>query len=468
MWKELFSLCNFKGRISRQGYLFWGLTLFLFKYLIDWLVASMVFDRAWTPLQYLIWPDGQSLSILQLPAEDARFAITMLALALPFILLGVMLTLQRLNDADMSKLLIVLFFVPMVNLLFILWLCLLPGLYTQSINQPVELRRRRDPAPPAIGNNSAFWLSAFVSSVMTAVLIVFATVVLKSYGFGVFVLLPFANGWLAAILYTYPAPRTFEQCLCVGLASLGVTWLIVLLFAIEGFFCLLMVAPLAAGLGIMGVAAGYAFQWRHWVEHNTPALVLSLILVIPALMAAEASTVPGPPNYIARTEVIINAPAAIVWKYVVSFPPLPEPEEWLFRLGIAYPQHAEIVGQGVGAVRYCVFSTGPFVEPITVWDEPNRLAFDVTQQPCPMTELSPFHIHPPHLDNFLVSRRGEFLLEALPDGTTKLIGTTWYTNKMWPSSYWGMWSDHLISKIHRRVLDHVKRCAEQDTSSLHK
>jgi hypothetical protein len=55
------------------------------------------------------------------------------------------------------------------------------------------------------------------------------------------------------------------------------------------------------------------------------------------------------------------------------------------------------------------------------------LAFRVTDQPAPMEELSPFDVHPPHLDNFLVSRRGEVRLERLPDGRTRLVGTTWYT-----------------------------------------
>jgi len=41
--------------------------------------------------------------------------------------------------------------------------------------------------------------------------------------------------------------------------------------------------------------------------------------------------------------------------------------EPLFRLGFASPQYARIEGTGVGAIRYCVFSTGPFVEPITAW-----------------------------------------------------------------------------------------------------
>src|SRR5256884_7520937 len=57
-----------------------------------------------------------------------------------------------------------------------------------------------------------------------------------------------------------------------------------------------------------------------------------------------------------------------VWKHVVTVSELPEPTEWFFRAGLAYPQRARIVGSGIGAVRYCDFSTGPFVEPIEVWD----------------------------------------------------------------------------------------------------
>src|ERR1019366_8925973 len=95
--------------------------------------------------------------------------------------------------------------------------------------------------------------------------------------------------------------------------------------------------------------------------------------------------------------VEIDAAPDQVWKQVVSFPELAEPDDWVFRTGVAYPVRAEINGQGAGAERRCVFSTGAFVEPIDVWDEPHRLAFRVADQPEPMREWSPYTIHPPHL-----------------------------------------------------------------------
>ena len=97
-----------------------------------------------------------------------------------------------------------------------------------------------------------------------------------------------------------------------------------------------------------------------------------------------------------------------------------------------------------------------------MWDEPNRLAFSVASSPPPMQEWTPYaEIHPPHLKGFLVSRRGQFLLTALPGGRTRLEGTTWYQHNLWPAGYWQLWSDTVIHHIHWRVLQHIKREAER-------
>jgi hypothetical protein len=102
------------------------------------------------------------------------------------------------------------------------------------------------------------------------------------------------------------------------------------------------------------------------------------------------------------------------------------------------------------------------VEPISTWDEPRVLAFSVIQQPPPMQELSPYRgIQPPHLDNYLVSERGELRLENLADGRTRLHGITWYRHAIWPAPYWRIWSDYLIHHIHLRVLNHIKTLAEK-------
>lgn len=93
-------------------------------------------------------------------------------------------------------------------------------------------------------------------------------------------------------------------------------------------------------------------------------------------------------------------------------------------------------------MRHCEFTTGAFVEPITAWEPGKRLAFDVASQLPPMFEWSPYaHVHPPHLDGYFRSRRGEFRLRDLGDGRTELEGSTWYTLDLAPAPYWALWSD---------------------------
>ena len=52
----------------------------------------------------------------------------------------------------------------------------------------------------------------------------------------------------------------------------------------------------------------------------------------------------------------------------------------------------------------------------------------------------------------------------LPGGRTRLEGTTWYENRMYPVAYWRMWSDTVIHRIHLNVLGHIKRLAEGEVA----
>jgi polyketide cyclase/dehydrase/lipid transport protein len=186
------------------------------------------------------------------------------------------------------------------------------------------------------------------------------------------------------------------------------------------------------------------------------------MIVIPVIASADATRAPTPIREV-RSSVEIDAPADVVWRHVIAFPPLDEPPALVFWLGIAYPVRAEIIGRGVGAVRHCVFSTGAFVEPITAWEPGRRLAFDVTAQPPPLEEWSPYAgLVPPHLDGYFLSRRGEFRLVPLAGGPTRLEGSTWYEMRLYPEGYWVLFADAFVSGIHGRVLRHVRALAEAD------
>jgi hypothetical protein len=193
-------------------------------------------------------------------------------------------------------------------------------------------------------------------------------------------------------------------------------------------------------------------------QRRAAALVAGLVSMPVAFLGAMPSPTRDAPRYAVVSRVIVDAPPERVWPHVIAFAPLAPPEELLFRAGIAYPMRAHIDGTGRGAIRYCEFSTGAFVEPITAWEAPHRLAFGVAHNPPPMRELSPWGaIDAPHLSHFLVADAGEFRLNPLPGGRTELVGTTWYRHHLYPAAYWRWWSDAIIHRIHLRVLEHVAR-----------
>jgi uncharacterized membrane protein YhaH (DUF805 family) len=449
------------GTIDRGPYALVGLIGFALKHNLDRLVATFVFHRPWGLFNYWV-PVRNVARITALRNADTVFLATMVVLSLPFIWVGVTLTAKRLRSANLPSALVLLFFVPFLNLLFFLCLCLIPA-------------RNPDITPKQTAGPKNTFLSRVVpeSALGSAALSLLLTVpcglgmtivgeqVLRTYGWGLFVALPFAMGFAAALIYGVRQPRSLGGCMGVACLSMGLWGGGLLGLAVEGVFCLLMAMPIALPLAAFGGAFGYLVQRRRWFPNGAPAFLSALLLFVPGVQLMEHVAAPTPPVYVVRTTIDIQASPEKVWKQVVSFSEIPPPTEWMFRAGIAYPIRAGIQGTGVGAERHCVFSTGAFVEPIEVWDEPRRLKFSVTSNPAPMEEWTPYrHIEPPHLHGFLVSNGGQFLLTPLPNGGTRLEGTTWYRHSLWPAAYWRLWSDAIIHKVHLRVLRHIREEAE--------
>jgi hypothetical protein len=245
----------------------------------------------------------------------------------------------------------------------------------------------------------------------------------------------------------------------VGTLGMALVGGALLLFAIEGAVCVAMAFPIALVVGWMGALFGRE------IARSSPgrlAHAALAVLAVPPLAVIEArGPLPTPQVHEVVSSVVVDAPPELVWRHVVSFDDLPPPRELLFRLGVAYPQRALIAGTGVGAIRRCEFSTGAFVEPITACDAPRRLSFDVTSQPDPMRELSPYRdLSPPHLATGFRAVRGEFRLTRLPGGRTRLSGSTWYRLAIQPESYWSLWAEGFVGAIHHRVLEHIRREAE--------
>ncbi|HEY0426903.1 MAG TPA: hypothetical protein VGC76_03760 [Pyrinomonadaceae bacterium] len=313
----------------------------------------------------------------------------------------------------------------------------------------------------SISDTVRFWLAAFVAafvSVGTAVLSVWA---FQQYGWVLFVFSPVQMGILATLIYAPNNEQSFGRCFAVSMVSILMVAFVLLVIAFEGAICLVMAAPFALILNLFGVLIGKAISYAIQEIRVKNYVSLFLVLSIPFLLGFETSTKSKPILHKVVSTVEIEAPIEKVWETVVAFPQIEKQPEGILRLGFAYPVNAKIEGAGVGATRYCNFNTGAFVEPVTAWEKPNLLAFDVKSQPAPMIETSFYsNLHAAHMD-FIKSERGQFRLYE-KDGKTVVEGTTFYTHDIAPDFYWQLFSDEIIHQIHMRVLNHIKEVSEKN------
>jgi uncharacterized membrane protein YhaH (DUF805 family) len=456
------NIWQWEGRVNRAAYFSVGLTALVLKFLLDWIVVTRAFHRSWSLLNY--WrPFGAISGVHALSLENRLFAGVMLFLALPFIWLGLALTVKRLRDVGEPTWLAALFFAPIANLAFFLILSVKPSAKGMPFDEGAPW-----PGPHFLER----WIprtraaSAVVSIAVTAVMglgfTLLGTQVVAQYGWGLFVGLPFCLGLFAVLTHSYHEPRGYGECVTVAILPIAILGAILFFVAIEGAICLAMAAPLASLLALLGGSLGFAIQAAHWGRRNAPAILSMAMLLTPGFYGLEHFTRPPAGVFEVKSAIEINAPAEQVWERVVAFAEIPPPTEALFRAGVAYPIRADITGRGPGAVRHCVFSTGPFVEPIMVWDPPHLLRFGVTENPAPLNEFTPYgHIEPKHLHGYFESHQGQFLLTELPGGRTRVEGTTWYSHSMWPETYWRWWADYIIHRIHLRVLEHIRLEAER-------
>ena len=304
--------------------------------------------------------------------------------------------------------------------------------------------------------------AAVLPPIAGTIFVYIAATVLQEYGWTLFLLLPLTLGFTSTLIYAPNGDKPFWKCLGVGLLSIVVIGFLIMITAIEGLVCLAMALPLTVPLISLGVLLGWAMtrQWRD--SRMGVGLSILLFLVMPMFMGFEISNKSTLTVHEVVSTVEIDAPIETVWKNVVEFPEIDDAPQGILRLGFAYPINARIDGRGVGAVRYCNFNTGAFVEPITAWQEPNLLAFDVKEQPAPMTELSLYeNLHVAHLE-YLRSQKGQFRLYER-GGKTIVEGTTFYTHDIAPDLYWKLFSDEIIHQIHLRVLNHIKEVSERSS-----
>ena len=228
---------SWKGEIGRSAYAFTGLALFLVKWNLDRFFSILVHSEDYpTPFFYLL-PETDFTGV----ADPLRVILPVFALALPFIYVGIVLTVKRLRSLGWPIYSSILFFVPFLNLLFFFLLSILPK---DSGSQRDEENDKRgagwlDRFLPQ-GQVACAALVAGLSAGLGTLFVFFSllTEIGQDYGWGFFVGPPFAMGLTSAVTYGHHERRSVWACLGVALLTLAFSFLLLLALAIEGILCL--------------------------------------------------------------------------------------------------------------------------------------------------------------------------------------------------------------------------------------
>jgi uncharacterized membrane protein YhaH (DUF805 family) len=456
-------LFSFKGQMRPLAYALWSLVVFFSQHIVV-LATSKLLDQpltcAWAG-SLLARPAACFSSFLVMPlhsmVELGYTSTVMLLLAFAYSLMAAWclaaLAFRRAADAQIVEWIAAFVIAPIVQIPAILILCILPS-------------RRATVSSAAVAASAAprsDWMAAMQGGLagmgLTLVSVALGALLFGAYGFGMFVVSPFVIGATTAYLANRRGDIGSFRTAPMVLAAAALGGAALLVVALEGIVCIILAAPLA---GIVAVAGGMFGRQVALYSRHSGRQTLSSLILLPLVFGVE-HVVSVATTFDTSETVFADAPPQVVWNAIVHMEALDAPTALPFRLGVAYPLGGEILGEGVGAIRYGAFSTGTALERVTEWVPDRRIAFTVLKDVPGMRELSPYsRVHAPHVVGYFTTKTMSFDLSPQPDGRTKVIERTSHTLKLDPAFYWLPLARWIVHENNTRVLEHIRRQSERD------
>ena len=229
----------------------------------------------------------------------------------------------------------------------------------------------------------------------------------------------------------------------------------------EGVICIVMFAPIALGASSLGGAAAGAIV-RFVRSRRSSEASLVCVMCLPLLLSSFE------PRFLLHQElrnvesvIDIAAPPATVWQNIERVPRISSAElssSWSQTIGFPDPVEATLSAEGVGGIRHATFAGGVlFIETIDVWEPERRLGFSIRADQIPKTTLDE---HVTVGGKFFDVLYGEYLLEQLPNGQTRLHLLSRHRVSTDFNWYAHLWTDAVMSDLQRRILLVVKNRSE--------
>lgn len=243
--------------------------------------------------------------------------------------------------------------------------------------------------------------------------------------------------------------------------ALAVSW--------EGLICAVFILPpamLSASLG--GVTAGLLYRRRNRQSSGSTLLCLAAAPLL--LCLVEVQLTQPRQTRIVDTQILIHAPAPVVWRNIERVRPIAPAElrgSWANRIGFPRPVEATLSHEGVGGVRNASFERGlNFTETVTDWIPGQRIAFTIAADTAaiPSTTLD---AHVTVGGRFFDVLTGEYDLEPLPNGDTLLHLFSRQRLSTDFNAYAALWSDAVMSDMQNNILHVVQNRCEAEARNEH-
>jgi len=242
-----------------------------------------------------------------------------------------------------------------------------------------------------------------------------------------------------------------------------------LAFFLEGLICIVMFTPIALGASSMGGAAGGLIA-RYARSRRSRDASLVCVMCLPLLISSFE------PSFLSQRElrsvesvIDIPAPPAAVWRNIERVSRIDSAElqsSWSHTIGFPNPVEATLSAEGVGGVRHATFEGGVlFIETVDAWEPDHRLGFSIRAQ----TEKIPPTTLDEHVTvggKFFDVLHGEYFLEPLPNGGTRLHLVSRHRVSTDFNWYAHLWTDAVMRDLQRRILLVVRNRSEAASDHL--
>ena|SRR5436305_6864504 len=289
-------------------------------------------------------------------------------------------------------------------------------------------------------------------------------------GFGVMTtgfifFMPFALGCITMYFAEFRQQQPVSIWILLPWLPVAAALVAISLFLLEGLICIVMFAPLALVLSTLGGIFG-GFAGRVVRSRRARSITVACIAVLPFFTAAwEKPVFYQVESRRVENVIEIQSPPSVVWQNIERVRAIRKdelPSSWTRHLGFPDPVEATLSHEGVGGVRNASFTGGLlFIETVDVWEPGQRLAFSIAAQ----TDKIPAPTLDKHVrvgGEYFDVLRGEYRLEPLGPGVTRLHLSSQQRVSTDFNWYAHLWTDAVMSDLQRRILSVIKtRCEKR-------